>query len=331
MPLHAAARCLLLALVILVCHSVHAAAPAEWAVTVNFPAPAQETEQRIRTDRGDEVALRRFVEVSGERFILTRITYPVTPLAVHRGALFKHTIETLMNSRSGEIREDNQFELGTYAGHRLLIEQRRERSLREVRLLLVGGALYFASAEWPAAAGQSARVKEFWSSLAVAPAYADARVMDDRSRWRELAQGNFQLRYDSSRWFRDPATVEENLIVLLRVDELAEAEFMAGPQVQAATMEELVLATAKESAERVTMRRRGKKLQGSTTVEELRFSVRVDGVTYENHGYFYNGPEGSVQVRAWSPEKNFAEVEGDIAELLDGLSIAKARMGLVAR
>jgi hypothetical protein len=79
----------------------------------------------------------------------------------------------------------------------------------------------------------------------------------------------------------------------------------------------------RESAESVTVRKRGRKLRGAAEVIELEFAARVERTTYVNHGYFYSGPEGSVQLRGWSAEADSRDVAGDINELLDGLTVSK--------
>jgi hypothetical protein len=72
------------------------------------------------------------------------------------------------------------------------------------------------------------------------------------------------------------------------------------------------------------VKKEGKKYRGSTPVVELQFTARVDGTTYVNHGYFYSGPEGVLQLRAWTGEKNYDEAADDITELLDGLVVTPA-------
>ncbi|MBA3849009.1 MAG: hypothetical protein C0502_03310 [Opitutus sp.] len=307
-------------------------APADWALQAAFPTEPKVDDQRTPSPQGEQLAQRRYLEVGGERLMLVRFVYPVVPDIAQRGALYKQSVETLMNSRAGELRKDEAHMIGEHRGLRLLIEHRREKTHREVRLVQIGASLYFASAEWPGGRTPPPLAAGFLASLAVQPAFANARAAEERERWREIAQDNFKLRYDATRWFLDPESKDPHSSVLLRVDELAEAEFTTSPgRNPAATMEETVLAGARESAESVKLVRRGRKLRGSATVEELRFTVRADGVNYENHGYFYSGPEGTVQVRAWSPAKTFAKVEGDIGELLDGLTISRGGAAASAR
>jgi hypothetical protein len=303
-------------------------APEDWAIRATFPAEPKVDDQRSPTPQGDELALRRYVELGRDRFMVVRFVYPVVPDGDQRHTLYKQSVETLMNSRAGQLREDGRLDWNEYAGLRLLIEHAREKTFREVRFVLIGASLYVASAEWSGGKAPSPAAARFLASLAVQAAFANARVVEERERFREIVQGPFRLRYDASRWFRDPAATEANSILLLRVDEMAEAEFTSSPERNAApSMEETVLARARESAESVKLVKRGRKLRGASTLEELRFTVRSDGVTYENHGYFYSGAEGTVQVRAWSPDRTFARVAGDIAELLDGLTISRGEAG----
>lgn len=323
MRIHAA---LLLALVMAVSACAqHEFAPADWAIRVSFPTTPKEDDKVVPTAQGDQLAQRRHTEAGAERAMVIRFVYPVVPEASARDSLFNDSVETMMNSRKGDLRADERFQLGEYIGRRLLIEHKRDKSHREVRLLLVGSSLYVASAEWPGGGERSASAEKFFASLAIQPAFANARVVEERERWRVIRVGNFALRYDATRWFRDPQAADPGTIMLLRVDELAEAEFITnGDRSPGDSIGDAVLGSAREHAESVKLHRRGRKLRGAATVEELRFAVRHDGVTYENHGYFYSGAEGTVQLRAWSPERSYAQIESDIRELLDGLTVQRA-------
>jgi hypothetical protein len=256
--------------------------------------------------------------------MVLRVTYPVVPLVAEREQLYVATIESFMNSRRGQIKQDEPWLLGQYDGQRLLIAQPAQKTHREVRLVLVGASLYFFSAEWPGTEKPSKNASAFLASADVLPAFTNARLVEDRERWREVRQGNFTLRYDGSRWFRDPQITDANSVALLRVDNSAEAEFITSPERHDGPLEALVVGGVKEHAESVIVKKRGKKLRGVSTVDELFFSVRAEGVTYENHGFFYTGAEGTARLRAWSEQKTYPGVSGDIDELLNGLVITKA-------
>lgn len=303
----------------------HDFAPSDWAIRATFPALPKEDDQTVPTPQGDQLAQRRYVELGAERAMVIRFVYPVVPGADAGEQIYRESVETMMNSRQGELRVDEPFYFGDYTGRRLLIEHRRDKTHREVQLILIGSSLYVASAEWPGGRERPPSAARFLDSLAVQPAFSSARTVAERERWREFREGSFSLRYDATRWFRDPQVADPGTIVLLRVDELAEAEFLTSRErTDGDSMEETVLATAREQAESLKVHRRGRKLRGAASVEELRFAVRLEGVTYENHGYFYSGPEGTVQLRAWSPDKTFSRVESDISELLDGLVVTRA-------
>jgi hypothetical protein len=296
-------------------------APADWAVHAEFPADPKADEFRKPTDFGDQVTNRYYLEKEGQRYMLARFHYPVVPSMRDQEALYKSSVEELMRSRPGEIKASRTFSLGDYTGLRLVISQLREKTTREVRLIQIGASLYVFSAEWPGS-GASQGGERFFGSVVLQPGFADPRLVEDRERWRLLRSGRFTLRYDATRWYRDPADNEAGIFNLLRVDKQAEAQMIAEPDpIAAPTMEESVLATAKETAESVILRKHGRKTRGAAEVEELEFVVRADGTTYVNHGYFYTGPAGALQLRSWSPEKTYAQVAGDMTELLDGLAI----------
>ncbi len=325
---------MLLRAVLLVCATLVAAPalPAQvrleresWALTLEFPASPAADVVTMPSSKGDSIADRFTLQARDEIFLALKMTYPTAPTAADRGMLHKEVIEMVMSSRPGRIRTDERVDVGEFPMQRLLVAMADRRAFREIRLVLIGSSLYFFSAEWPGTATPPERAQRYFASITLRPEFANARAVEERERWREIVQGGFRLRYDASRWFRDPQPSEDpNSVILLRVDELAEAEFVTSPERNPApTMEEVVIGAAKESAESVKVVRRAKKYRGSAMVEELRFSVRSEGVSYENHGYFYSGPEGTAQLRAWSPEKSFRQVEGDILELLDGFNITR--------
>ncbi|MDP2138812.1 MAG: hypothetical protein Q8J74_13260 [Candidatus Didemnitutus sp.] len=303
-------------------HAAHEFALGDWGVTAAFPGTPQSDEQRIPTPHGDQVVQRHFYSAAGETYMILRVIYPLVPQTSEQGALYQDTVMTMGKSRPGTVSDHVVYEFGEYRGERLRVQQPREKTHRELRLVLIGSALYVISAEWPGARTPSPTAAAFLASLAVAPAFANARLVEDRERWREIVLGNFQLRYDASRWFRNPEIQESGGVMLQRADDSAGAEFTVTKGVPGvASMEELVLGKAREGAESVKLRKKSRKFRGSASVEELRFSVRFDGVDYENHGYFYTGPEGTMELRAWALGSLFDSVAGDITELLDGLVV----------
>ena len=299
-------------------------APPDWALQAEFPAEPKVDDHRTPTPQGDELAQRRIFEAGTDRLMLIRFVYPLVPQTEERSALYTESVRTLMRSRPGKLVEETREDVSGYPGVRLLIDHRRENTHREVRMVLIGASLYVVTAEWAGGPKPSPVAARFLASIDLQTAFMNPRAVEERERWRELTVGKFRLRYDASRWFLDPEAKDPEAVVLLRLDEMAEAEFLTSKERNpAATMEETVMAHARENAESVRLLRKAKKYRGSSTIEELRFTARVEGVTYENHGYFYSGPEGTVQLRAWSPDRTFARVEGDIAELLDGLSVLR--------
>jgi hypothetical protein len=308
----------------------HAAAQAfaepDWAIEARFPGPPKDDGILTPSPQGDVKVRRFYHEQDGRHFLLARFEYP---LALQPGAaarLYDKSIGDIMKSRPGRLLKREPFTLGPYEGERCVIAQPRERSLREVRFVVIGPVLYMMSVEWPEQIPGAEAAAAFFATVRVRPDCLDARAVALAARWRELACGNFRLRYDATRWYRDPTDSETGVFNLLRVDQAAEAQFIAEAHpVEGGDIERAVLDTAREGAEQVSVRRRASKRRGTVELTELEFTARLDRTTYVNHGYFYTGPEGAVQLRGWAPEPGYRAVAADIEELLDGLVIVPAK------
>jgi hypothetical protein len=299
----------------------HAFTAPGWAIEATLPAAPGTDGILTPSPQGDVKAQRFFTELGGERTFLVRFIYPMAMQPGEEAGVYAKYFTDMMKSRPGEVRKRDRFSLGPYNGEKLLIAHRRDRTLREVRLVVIGSTLYLISAEWPETGTGAARAEQFFNSVRLHPDYTDRLQVEERDRFRELTAGRFRLRYDAARWFRDPSDQEPGVFNLLRLDEKAEAQFIAEPQPIEGSIEAAVINTAREGAEQVTLRKRGQKLRGAVQMTELEFAARVERTTYINHGYFYSGPEGAVQLRGWAREADYSRMAGDITELLDGLTI----------
>jgi len=297
-----------------------------WAIEARFPDQPKTDGILTPSPQGDVKVQRFYWEQGGEHYLLARFEYPLALLPGEEAGLYDKSFAELLRSRPGQVKGREKFTLGPYEGAKLILAQRREKSIREVRFVVIGSILYMASAEWPEqAAPAAARAAEFLGSVRVRPGFMNAQEVAVESRWRELAAGRFRLRYDATRWYRDPADQETGVFNLLRLDQRAEAQFIAEDHpVPGGDIERAVLDTAREGAESVSVQKRGRKLRGTVEVTELEFAARVESTTYVNHGYFYSGPEGAVQLRGWAPERDYRGAENDITELLEGLTIIPA-------
>lgn len=292
-----------------------------WAVEAHLPVAPGTDGILMPSPQGDIKAQRFFTEQAGERTFLVRFQYPMAMLPGEETGLYAKNFTDMLKSRPGEVKSRDRFTLGPFDGEKMIIAQRRDRTIREVRLIVIGSTLYLFSAEWPESGTGAARADQFFKSLQLRPEFTDVLLVQEKERWREFVAGKFRLRYDATRWYRDPADNEPGIFNLLRVDEKAEAQLIAEPQPVQGSIEAAVINTAREGAESVTVRKRGHKLRGTVELTELEFTARVENVTYVNHGYFYSGPEGAVQLRGWAKDVDYAGVNGDIGELLDGLAI----------
>lgn len=297
---------------------------ADWAIEARFAAQPKTDVVVSPSPQGEVKAARYIYEPPGEHYLLIRFTYPMAMLPGEERALYDRSMGDLTRSRPGQVQSREPYLLGPYEGQRVVIAQPREKSTRELRMIVIGSSLYVCSAEWPVGSARgAAAAAAFFDSFRLRSGYTDARAVEERERFREIREGHFQLRYDASRWYRDPSDQEPGIYNLLRIDLKAEAQFICEQeQVEGGDIEKAVLDTAREGADSVSVKKRGKKQRGSASVVELEFTATVENATYVNHGYFYSGPEGAVQLRGWAKEPDYRGMAGDIGELLDGLSIA---------
>lgn len=294
-----------------------------WAIEARLPDKPKTDGILTPSAQGDVKVQRFYWEPGTEHYLLARFEYPMALMPGEEVGLYDKSFNDLLKSRPGQVKDKTDIKIGEYDGARLLIAQRREKSIREVRFVLIGSVLYMISAEYPETMqGAPQRAAAFFETVRVKPEYQNPRDIAERDRWRELAFGRFKLRYDATRWYRDPADQEPGIFNLLRTDQRAEAQMICEPHpIEGGDIERSVLDTVRESAESVSVRKRGNKRRGSIEVVELEFSARVERVTYTNHGYFFSGDEGTVQLRGWANEREYRDVEGDITELLDGLTV----------
>lgn len=291
-----------------------------WAIEARLPSAPGTDGILTPSPQGDIKAQRFFTEQGGERTFLVRFSYPMAMLPGEEEGVYVKSMTDMFKSRPGEVKLREKFELGPFEGERLVIAQKRDRTIREVRLIVIGSTLYLASAEWPEGGPGAARAEQFFKSIQLQPDYTNVLLVQEKERFRELVAGPFRLRYDATRWYRDPADADPGIFNLLRVDEKAEAQLIVEDPIEG-SIEAAVLNTAREGAESVTVRKRGQKLRGAVQLTELEFVARVENVTYVNHGYFYSGKEGTMQLRGWAKDVDYAGVNGDISELLEGLAV----------
>ncbi|HVT72317.1 MAG TPA: hypothetical protein VHD61_04220 [Lacunisphaera sp.] len=295
----------------------------EWSIEAAFAAEPKSDVIATPSPQGEVKAVRYFLEQDGERSMIIRFTYPLAMTPGEETGVYEKSIGEMMHSRPGQLRTREAFQLGAFGGERIVIAQPREKTLREVRLVVVGSSLYVLSAEWPASGTGADRARQFFDSVRLRPDSVDPRVVGERERWRTLSFGKFSLRFDATRWYRDPGDQEPGVFNFLRTDEQAEAQFIAEEKpVEGDDIATAVIKTAQEGAESLSVKHRGRKRRGTVEVTEVEFAARVDGANYVNHGYFYSGAEGTVQLRAWAKEAEYRSVAGDIMEFLDGLTVA---------
>src|SRR5690349_9532722 len=111
--------------------------PAGWAIDARLVG-APETDTVITASpQGPVRATRYFVERSGERSFLVRFAYPMAMLPGEETGVYAKATAEMLKSRPGDVKLREKFFLGPFEGERLLIAQRRDRTLRDVRLVVI--------------------------------------------------------------------------------------------------------------------------------------------------------------------------------------------------
>ena len=299
-----------------------------WGIRAEFPVAPKGDEFRAPSERGPIISERFFHETKAEAFLVLRMIYPVSFLYPHeREALYEQAKNEALKARPGEITTDEVFQVGPYRGRRYLINFKKAGRVKDLRFVLIGSSLYAISHERSAKDAGSSAGPVFLESIALEPGYEDQVFIEERDRWRKIGQTPFELRYDASRWYRDPEDHEPGIFNLFHISKRAEVQLITEKvPIPGDDLETAVLAEARGAAESVSVKNRATRLRKGREFLELEFEVRFDGVTFVNRARYLSAPEGSVQLRGWAVASNFYEMKGDIDELLDGLSMTPPKV-----
>src|SRR5262245_43014146 len=121
---------LFLFLVISQAKAEHAFSAPGWAVEARLASKADKDTFFTPSPQGSIWAIRDFLERSGERTCLVRSSYPVAMLPGEETGVYAKAASDMLKSRPGEVKLREKFTLGLYDGERIVIAQRRERTVR---------------------------------------------------------------------------------------------------------------------------------------------------------------------------------------------------------
>src|SRR3954471_14189614 len=108
-----------------------------WAVEARLPVAPGTDGILTPSPQGDIKAQRFFTEQNGERTFLVRFQYPMAMLPGEETGVYTKSLTDMFKSRPGEIKSRGKFVLGPFEGERLVIGQRRDHTIREVRLIII--------------------------------------------------------------------------------------------------------------------------------------------------------------------------------------------------
>src|SRR3954462_3659956 len=136
-----------------------------WAIEARLPVAPGTDGILTASPQGDIKAQRFFTEQRGERTFLVRFQYPMAMLPGEETGVYTKSLTDMFKSRPGEVKSRGRCAVGPLEGERLVIGQRRDHTIREVRLIVIGSTLYLFSAEWPEAGQGAARAEQFFNSI----------------------------------------------------------------------------------------------------------------------------------------------------------------------
>jgi len=87
------------------------------------------------------------------------------------------------------------------------------------------------------------------------------------------------------------------------------------------TLKEVALENARSVGEDVTVMLDEKRVVNGVEILAMQFSGVIQGIPFVYYGYYWTGPEGSLQVLTFTGKNLFREYEAVMKEFLDGLTI----------
>ena len=89
------------------------------------------------------------------------------------------------------------------------------------------------------------------------------------------------------------------------------------------SLKDLALANAKQAAPDAHIVLDEKRIVNGKEVTCLQIEGTVQGIAFIYYGYYYGGPEGTLQVLTYTGKNLFAEFKPDLEDFLNGTQIGQ--------
>jgi hypothetical protein len=145
----------------------------------------------------------------------------------------------------------------------------------------------------------------------------------------KASKGSFGVWINPQKW-KQEVTLEEDPIKITFTHKGGEAYAMMISErvtVPTDTLKKIVIANAKEEAPDVKVISEEKRIVNGKQVLCMTLVGTVQNVPFTYYGYYYGGPEGTIQVVTYTFSKLFDEFRTDFEEFLNGTQIGETSAG----
>src|ERR1700740_776968 len=135
-------------------------------------------------------------------------------------------------------------------------------------------------------------------------------------------QGQFGVWIDQQKWTQNPSNNDPIKITFIHQGETSYAMVIAEKaHVSTDALERAALSNAKKVAPDITLLFKEKRVVNGKSVLCMEMTGTVQGTSFMYYGYYYGGPEGTLQVICYTTLELFDQAKADFDEILSSITI----------
>jgi hypothetical protein len=139
-------------------------------------------------------------------------------------------------------------------------------------------------------------------------------------------QGSFGVWIDKQKWTENPSNNTPIKTTFVHQGDTSYA-MIIGERVTISmeALERAAMSNAKKVAPDVTLLFKEKRVVSGKHVLCMQMTGTIDGTSFMYYGYYYGGPEGTLQVICYTTPEQFDQAKTDFDEFLSGIQIGLGR------
>ena len=135
-------------------------------------------------------------------------------------------------------------------------------------------------------------------------------------------QGEFGVWVDQQKWTQNPSNNDPIKITFIHQGETSYAMIIGEKaHLSLDTLERAALINAKKAVPDITLLFKEKRVVSGKSVLCMQMTGTVQGTSFMYYGYYYGGPEGTLQVICYTTPQLFDQAKADFDELLSSITI----------